>query len=174
MKQRLDKKSIYTFFISYCYGIFFLVVLFGIIGGMIMVQLKDLVPDWVASIHISGGTWLIVVGVILVWGIIWSVLAYMSYRYELNEFEFRKEHGVIAKRYTSIPYMRIQNVDIRRSLFERILGISHLVIQTAGANSGAEGVLPGLSWETAEELREALSERVRRAKKGKTPDIAIS
>ena len=91
---------------------------------------------------------------------IWSKLTYHYYKYELRPDGFRKEHGIIWKKYVTIPYDRIQNVDIYRGLIARLLGLSDLQIQTAGGIStgsyGAfsEGRLPGLSREVAEQLRD--------------------
>ena len=101
---------------------------------------------------------------------IWARLAYRFYKYELREEGFRKEHGVIYKRYVTIPYDRIQNVDILRGIWARILGLSDLQIQTAGISgvgpygAATEGRLPGLSFEEAERLRDEL---IRRAKNSK-------
>lgn len=97
-------------------------------------------------------------------------MSYKYYRYELREDGFRKELGVIWKKYTTIPYDRIQNVDIYRGVIDRILGLSELHIQTAGMSGfgqwGAlsEGRLPGLLPETAEKLRDELIKRVRNSK----------
>jgi len=98
---------------------------------------------------------------------VWARLAYRFYRYELREDGFRKEYGVIYKRYVTIPYDRIQNVDILRGIWARVLGLSDLQIQTAGMSSGVvgtEGRLPGLSFEEAERLRDELIQRARRSK----------
>ena len=102
---------------------------------------------------------------------VWARLSYRFYRYELTEDGFKKELGVIYKKYVTIPYERIQNVDIYRGILARILGLSDLNIQTAGASAqvnrhgvfgaGAEGRLPGLLHEDAEKLRDEL---IRRAK----------
>ncbi len=103
---------------------------------------------------------------------IWAKLTYHYYKYELTELGFRKESGVIYKKYVTIPYARIQNVDINRGILARLLGLSDLMIQTAGASAsygrygatgaGAEGRLPGVSKADAEVLRDEL---VRRASK---------
>jgi uncharacterized membrane protein YdbT with pleckstrin-like domain len=91
---------------------------------------------------------------------LWSGLSYTNYNYELKDEGVRIERGVIWKKYVTIPYDRIQNVDILRGLVARILGLSDLQIQTAGgltsANYGAysEGRLPGLSPHIAENLRD--------------------
>lgn len=92
-------------------------------------------------------------------------LSYYFYRYELTEVGFKKESGIIYKKYVTITYERIQNVDITRGLLERILGLSSLFIQTAGsgAHIGAEGTLPGLSRVDAEQLRDELIRRSRQS-----------
>lgn len=110
------------------------------------------------------------VGIGLVLAFIWAWLSYHFYRYELSTDGFKKELGVIYKRYVTIPYDRIQNVDIYRSLLHRILGLSSLYIQTAGMSysgkysgrqSTAEGQLPGLSIKEAERVRDELVKRVK-------------
>ena len=103
---------------------------------------------------------------------IWAKLSYKFYRYELKEEGFRKESGVIYKKSVTIPYDRIQNVDINRGILARLLGLSDLNIQTAGAGvvtprfggPGAEGRLPGLSMQVAEQVRDELINRARRSK----------
>lgn len=101
---------------------------------------------------------------------LWAKLSYNRYKYELREDGFRKEHGVIWKKYVTIPYERIQNVDIYRGLIARILGLSDLQIQTAGMSAPrsagilggeAEGRLLGLSPQEAEKLRDELIKRAR-------------
>lgn len=107
----------------------------------------------------------VVVPLILVIGWIWAALSYRFYKYELREDGFRKESGIIWKKYTTIPYGRIQNVEIYRGLVARILGLSDLHIQTAGGvaqpryGAFSEGRLPGLSREDAEKMRDELVRR---------------
>ncbi|HEY1041836.1 MAG TPA: PH domain-containing protein [Candidatus Paceibacterota bacterium] len=97
----------------------------------------------------------------------WALLTVRFYRYELREDGFRKEHGVIWKKYITIPYDRIQNVDIHRGILARLLGLSDLQIQTAGAITAgsygafSEGRLPGIDRALAEEIRDQLVARVR-------------
>jgi uncharacterized membrane protein YdbT with pleckstrin-like domain len=104
---------------------------------------------------------------LIIFMFIWSKLTYRFYRYELTENGFRKELGVIYKKYVTIPYDRIQNVDIYRGILARILGLSDLNIQTAGASMQVprgEGRLPGLSREEAEKLRDELINRAKNSK----------
>lgn len=160
MKQ-LDKKAVWLFFL----GTFWAWVFGGfvvIMAGIIVFE--SAVMEGESTIFIDSTGVQFIVLVLLVLSYLWSKLVYHYYRYELTELGFRKESGVIVKRYITIPYDRIQNVDIYRGVLARLLGLSDLQIQTAGSSSHlsfGEGRLPGLSSEVAEELRDEL---IRRAK----------
>ncbi|MCG2690229.1 PH domain-containing protein [Candidatus Parcubacteria bacterium] len=106
---------------------------------------------------------------------IFAKLAYRFWKYELTENSLKIEKGVIMKKYISIPYDRVQNVDIYRGVLARILGLSDLQIQTAGYSGGyggrghgfgSEGRLPGLAIDVAENLREKLVQSTINNKQG--------
>lgn len=107
---------------------------------------------------------------------VWARLYYNNFLYELREEGFVKSSGVIWKKYVTIPYERIQNVDIYRGPVARILGLSDLHVQTAGSSAvysrygssgqNAEGRLPGLSSSDAEAVRDELIRRARTGKAG--------
>lgn len=110
-------------------------------------------------------TGMLIMGAVMIVGVlIWMVVAYFwtrwqynAYRYELTEEGFKKEYGVISKGYVTIPYGRIQNVDITRGIMDRFFGLSTIRIQTAGSTRiNAEGLLRGLDQQTAEDLRNEL------------------
>lgn len=97
--------------------------------------------------------------------------AYKNWKYEFTEDSLKIEKGIIIKRYKSIPYQRIQNVDITRGIIARICGFSTIDIQTAGysmhAGAGrngmfSEGHIPAVSIQHAEEIRDFLIEKISR------------
>jgi len=105
----------------------------------------------------------------------WAKLTYYFWKYEITEDAVRIERGVVWKKYISIPYERIQNVDIYRGVLARIFGLSALNIQTAGYSGGGgrygllltpEGNLPGLSVDIAEKLRDDLIKRAKGTRQG--------
>lgn len=67
------------------------------------------------------------------------------------------EHGLLNHRRSSVPYFRVQHIDLRSGPIERSLGLTNLVIRTASATSDSE--LPGLATEDAEELRRLILAR---------------
>ncbi len=96
---------------------------------------------------------------------IYHHIEYMSFTYEFGAAEFVIRQGVFTRDTTVIPYERIQNVNARRTVLERILGLATLVIDTAGTNPNAsEGMLPGVSHK--EVLIRELMDKVNTAKRG--------
>lgn len=94
-------------------------------------------------------------------------LTYKNFKYELTKDALKIEKGIIVKTYKSIPYARIQNIEIRRGIFARALGYSAISIHTAGysnaaQNSGPEGLLPGVSKKDAESIREFVIKQIKK------------
>lgn len=165
MKQ-LDPKSVWLFFlhtVSVWVGFTMMISLF------LISSLESIENQYDVSSYIG---WFLLIGVVITAiSYVWAQLTYHFYKYELTDVGFKKESGIIYKKYVTIPYDRIQNVDMYRGIFARLLGLSDLHIQTAGAGVvsshngftggiGAEGRLPGLSKEVAEQLRDELINRI--------------
>jgi len=106
------------------------------------------------------------IGITILIGEIYSKLAYKNWKYELTSNELKLERGIIWKKYSTIPFERVQNIDIKRGILARIIGFSTLNIQTAGyhytGNSGAisEGYIPAVSVEEAEKIRDFLVKKI--------------
>ncbi len=98
---------------------------------------------------------------------IYARMAYNRWFYELNEDGLRLERGIIWKRYSNVPYERIQNVDVHRGVIARILGFSSLMIQTAGYSTHpyAEGYIPALEMKLAEQIRNSVMKKITGRKK---------
>lgn len=178
MKQ-LDPKAVWLFFISLIFR-WFVVLLIPAFYLMLLLPAFFASPNATDTPVSFGFLWwlLLIIPALLIFFFIWARLTYRFYRYELMHDGFRKELGVIWKKYVTIPYERIQNVDIYRGIVARILGLSDLHIQTAGASAqysrygasglSAEGRLPGLSRQAAEQIRDEL---IRRAKGSKNQGL---
>jgi membrane protein YdbS with pleckstrin-like domain len=77
-----------------------------------------------------------------------------SIGYQLREDDLLFRRGLLFQRFVSVPYGRMQLVDINRGPVARILGLSDLKFVTAAASSGVS--IPGLPLADAEELRDHL------------------
>ncbi|OHA18811.1 MAG: hypothetical protein A2664_04885 [Candidatus Taylorbacteria bacterium RIFCSPHIGHO2_01_FULL_46_22b] len=174
MKQ-LDPKSVWFFFFSFVLRSFIPIVILSVWLSAFLGGVSDAVEDNTVEMSFGFLNWLwVIIPAFLILCFIWAKLTYHYYRYELIESGFRKESGVIYKKYVTIPYDRIQNVDIYRGILARLLGLSDINVQTAGASAtvsrhgvmgaGAEGRLPAVSKDIAEQLRDELIQRARQSR----------
>jgi uncharacterized membrane protein YdbT with pleckstrin-like domain len=179
--QKLHPRVIWIWLIHYILSlIFFSIFLSLFLGPFVFIKQFTKTPEgfvgegslWEFILSDVLKLWIVIFLILMAWGFIWCFLSYKFYRYQLTDLSLKIERGVIYKRYVSIPYERVQNVDIYRSLLERILGLSSIYIQTAGSSFGAhpaistEGRLPGLDVKIAEEIREELIKRTKGSKGG--------
>ena len=90
---------------------------------------------------------------------------YDSYTFSLSGDAFKIKRGVFTREEIAIPYRQIQDVDIEQDFSYRMLGVSRLVILTAGhgdektAGDEAEGILPAIDSALAERLQSELLPR---------------
>lgn len=112
-----------------------------------------------AALLLSAWSW-IVAGVLLaiiVWGL-WLIrrqVSAMSYLELGEDLVIRK--GRVFRQVSSIPYGRLQYVDLQSGPLERKYGMATLQIFTASPSTSA--TIPGLLIETAEQMRERLMQR---------------
>lgn len=96
-----------------------------------------------------------------------TLFIYNNFMYEINEDGLRIQSGVINKHSVALPYEQIQNVNIERTLFDRLLGFSRISIETAGASSAqisgsgvlkskSEAYIPGLHVDQAKKVHDLL------------------
>ena len=77
---------------------------------------------------------------------------YLSWGFEIKDDHLYLEHGVLRKTYSMVPFVRIQHVDTQRSVFDRVLSLSSIVVYTAGSR-GADVAIPGLEPDDADEMQ---------------------
>ncbi|MDO8556530.1 MAG: PH domain-containing protein [Nanoarchaeota archaeon] len=119
------------------------------------------------------GSWVLPVGMVIFFLVIaliimevYARLAYRYFSYEVKSDCLLINQGIIWKRSVTIPYGRVQNVDITRGIFAQMFDFSSVAIQTAGvafAYRGmprSEGLLPALSIADAEKLRQFMLKKI--------------
>jgi membrane protein YdbS with pleckstrin-like domain len=124
--------------------------IFGAVGGGLLAAL-------VGVLAIIGEVWplaaaLIVIGIAV--GSVFGRAAWRRRTWVLAPRALELQRGVIVQRATTIPYERIQQIDVERGPIERLFGLAQLVVRTAAATTDAN--LYGLSPADADSLRERL------------------
>ena len=79
-----------------------------------------------------------------------------AYGYRLRQDDLLFRRGIMFQRFVSVPYGRMQLIDVNRGPLARALGLADLRFVTAAAATGVS--IPGLVDGDAEELRDRLVE----------------
>jgi putative membrane protein len=114
------------------------------------------------------GAWIALILFVVVFAITLLVawLIYKNYKYCLGDDSLKVKRGILNKEEVAIPYRQIQDVDLRRDLTFQMIGLSEIVIITAGhdedekpGDDDTEGILPAVDKDLAEWLQAELLKR---------------
>ncbi len=144
-KPEADLKKVWRF----VWAVFFILGLIGI-AVLFMIEIPLL-----ASLLILLG-WLIVFFLIL----IYIKAFYNTMEYGLGSEAVLMNKGVFWRKRTTVPYVKITNIDITQGPVERMYKTYKLHLQTAGSSQSqnAELVLPGIR--DCEELKDRILQRI--------------
>jgi len=90
---------------------------------------------------------------LLVGNDIYIVYYLKNFSYKMTSSHLKVNHGIWTKKRATIPYSRIQNINIVNGLFDRIFGLYTIKVETAGSTAigkaaqgfgRPEGYIPGL------------------------------
>ena len=101
---------------------------------------------------IAGGAAIIVVA------LAYEIAYYRRFEYVLTGDTLDISSGVISRREREIPYRRIQNVDVSRSVIQRAIGVAAVDLETAGGSS-TEGSIRFVTPEEATRLQREVQRR---------------
>jgi putative membrane protein len=117
-----------------------------------------------AYFAVSGKLWLglTMAAGLLVFSIVSLFIYWRRFEFRVGAHDIRIDSGVLSRTHRSIPFDRIQDVDITQGPVARILGLAKVTFETGGgsAQSGKEdGVIQAIALQRAEELRELVRTR---------------
>lgn len=143
--------------------LFFILLLLSVILSAITFKITgdfSVIVGKVASIAFLLSLLFLLAAVLFGW------IEYINYRFILDENAFRVRRGILSKEEVAIPYRQIQNVNIERSFFDQIMGLSQLIILTASHEDEdepikvePEGILPSLDKNLARQIQDDLLKR---------------
>ncbi|RNJ27508.1 hypothetical protein Nmn1133_05250 [Halosegnis longus] len=99
----------------------------------------------------AGVTFLVVAGL----GVVYTLARYRAWWYAVQADSLHLSRGVLTRVHTVVPFVRVQHVDVSRGPLERALGLSSVVVYTAGSR-GADVTIPGLTPDRADRLQQRL------------------
>jgi uncharacterized membrane protein YdbT with pleckstrin-like domain len=118
--------------LSFSFGFFILALILSFVRKSSFVS-----PDLVRSIGLLGIAAWAAFFVFLIAAFIASRLVYRNNAFAFSEDALKIRRGVFTKLEIAIPYRQVQNVEIERTLIQQMMGISKVVIITAGTDNPA-------------------------------------
>lgn len=97
----------------------------------------------------------IALGIVAAVLLVHAHLRFRLWRFDVQSDALFLHRGVLTRIRTVVPYVRVQHVDTQRNPLERAIGLSRVVVYTAGSR-GADVTIPGLRHERAESLQDQL------------------
>ena len=79
--------------------------------------------------------------------------------YALGEDDLRVARGYAFHTDTLVPFVRVQHIDVGQGPVERMCGVAHLVVHTAGTHNSIV-TLPGLTRADAEAMRDSIRRHI--------------
>ncbi|MGI8844506.1 MAG: PH domain-containing protein [Gemmatimonadaceae bacterium] len=107
----------------------------------------------------AGRAVLVILGVLTIPSFALAVAHYLSFRYVVTRDELTYRSGVLRKQQRVILLARVQNIEVRQSLVQRLAGVAEVRVETAGSGAEPEAALSVLGRGDADDLRNALLAR---------------
>ena len=100
-----------------------------------------------------------VIAIVFIWsaGITYFGFPRKGYLVRENDISFQK--GLIVYKLTTVPFNRIQHVEVTQGVLAKVFKLSSIKLFTAGGNA-SDLSIPGLAEDTAQKLKEFLSEKI--------------
>ena len=109
----------------------------------------------------GAGAWVVGAALALVLGLgggllvrWWTALVWRAWQFRIGDDALHLRHGVLVRRESTIPFHRVQHIDLEAGPLERRMGLTSLVLRTASASSDA--TIPGIDASEANDLRERI------------------
>ena len=126
---------------------------------------KQFVPiEWGFLADYIVKLWILLFSGVLTFKIFRTFFEYKGYAYKFEDEFFLVTRGYFVKHEYGIVYHQIQNVNIKRDLFDRGIGVSQLIIVMSSAQSGPNRdlLLPALDRHRAKMLQQELLKQARK------------
>ena len=160
-RHSLGQRAFYIFFAKRLKGVIFFIVLTGAAWYA---------ERWVPSSYL---TWadptVFIIGAVSVAYILYALfqtwLEYHYYTYTFTEEAFLMTYGVMVRMEVAALYHQIQNVSIQRTVGDRMVGVSQVIIFLTGsehASGNTKIVLPGVGQKKAKLVQKELLVRARK------------
>ena len=147
--NRLDKRYLKIAFIWISF--FALVLTGGLIAFLFLAEEK--VPGLILTAIISG------IVVLISYTTVISLLGFPKKGYLLRERDISYKTGLIYFKQITVPFNRVQHVEVSQGVLEKIFKLSSVKVYSAGGST-SDLSIPGLTVADAQKLKAFISEKI--------------
>ncbi|WP_265530598.1 PH domain-containing protein [Sphingomicrobium marinum] len=108
----------------------------------------------------SGQEWIAaaLVGAVIFFNLVEPILRYFSFSYRVADDELEMHSGILNRNHRSIPFDRVQDVNIEQNPIARLVGLARVKLETGASASGGEedGVIDSITLDRANDLRDLI------------------
>lgn len=108
----------------------------------------------------SGQEWIAaaLVGAVIFFNLLEPVLRYFSFSYRVGDDELEMRSGILNRNHRSIPFDRVQDVNIEQNPIARLVRLARVKLETGASASGGEedGVIDSIALDRANALRDLI------------------
>jgi membrane protein YdbS with pleckstrin-like domain len=126
-----------------------------ILIGLILVDYFNLLEEFGDYFNLSYGAFIFVFSLV----ILLNFLAFKKRKYAIREKDISYKSGIFFKKLTTVPFSRVQHIEIDEKPISRLFGLASLSIYTAG-DSSDDLVIKGVTKEIALQIKEYISTKI--------------
>jgi membrane protein YdbS with pleckstrin-like domain len=152
----IEKKTFNLLDKSYLKILYIRIVVFFLfsVGGFVtFILVSEGIPG-LAIVIIS-----LVLACVVISSLLITILGFPRKGYLVRENDISFQKGIITYKLTTIPFNRIQHVEVNQGVLAKMFKLSSLKLFTAGGNA-SDLSIPGLPQEVAQNLKAFLSEKI--------------
>ena len=126
-----------------------------ILIGLILIDYFNLLEEFRDYFNLSYGAFIVVFSLV----ILLNFLGFKKRKYAVREKDISYKSGIFFKKLTTVPFSRVQHIEIDEKPVSRLFGLASLSVYTAG-DSSDDLVIKGITKEMASQIKEFISTKI--------------
>jgi len=126
-----------------------------ILIGLILIDYFNLLEEFGDYFNLSYGAFIVVFSLV----ILLNFLGFKKRKYAVREKDISYKSGIFFKKLTTVPFSRVQHIEIDEKPISRLFGLASISIYTAG-DSSDDLVIKGITKQIALQIKEYISTKI--------------
>jgi membrane protein YdbS with pleckstrin-like domain len=128
------------------------VVVFVGLLFLVKYKLNETIPEYTTYLYVG-------VSIVFLLIIIFSIISFTRRAYAIRDKDISYKSGILIKKITTVPFSRIQHVEIDEAPISRLFNLAAISVFTAG-DSSDDLVIKGLKKEETYRIKEFITEKI--------------